>query len=76
MKKQQGFTLIELVTVIIILGILAAFAIPRFINLTTEARAASIEGLRQRQGGGGVGAFQGGRARPPGPERPDYDGRR
>lgn len=45
MKKQQGFTLIELVTVIIILGILAAFAVPRFINLSSEAKAASIKGL-------------------------------
>ncbi|HET7306360.1 MAG TPA: type II secretion system protein [Gammaproteobacteria bacterium] len=45
MSKQQGFTLIELVTVIIILGILAAFAVPRFINLTSSARAATIDGL-------------------------------
>ncbi|HET8552992.1 MAG TPA: type II secretion system protein [Gammaproteobacteria bacterium] len=45
MTKQQGFTLIELVTVIIILGILAAFAVPRFINLTSSARAATIDGL-------------------------------
>ncbi|HET6655818.1 MAG TPA: type II secretion system protein [Gammaproteobacteria bacterium] len=45
MSKQEGFTLIELVTVIIILGILAAFAVPRFINLTGEARAAAIGGL-------------------------------
>lgn len=45
MNKQNGFTLIELVTVIIILGILAAFAIPRFIDLSGDASAAAIDGL-------------------------------
>lgn len=44
-KKQQGFTLIELVFVIVILGILAAFAVPRFVDLTSEARAAAIQGV-------------------------------
>ena len=44
-KKQAGFTLIELVMVIVILGILSAFALPRFADLTGDARTASINGL-------------------------------
>lgn len=45
MKKQQsGFTLIELIMVIVILGILAAFALPKFADLSGDARYSSISG--------------------------------
>jgi MSHA pilin protein MshA len=46
LTKQKGFTLIELVVVIVILGILAVTAAPKFIDLTGDARASVVEAVK------------------------------
>ena len=46
MKKSQGFTLVELVIVIVILGILAVTAAPKFLNLGGDAKAGTLDAVR------------------------------
>ncbi|EOD80390.1 MSHA pilin protein MshA [Grimontia indica] len=46
MKRQGGFTLIEMIVVIVILGILAVTAAPKFLNFQDDARVAALNGLK------------------------------
>jgi MSHA pilin protein MshB len=52
MKNKQGFTLIELIVVIVILAIIAAIALPKFVNLSTDAHSSAVNATGTSLDGG------------------------
>ena len=57
MNTQKGFTLIELVMVIVILGILAATALPKFVDMSSDARTAVMKGVEGAMRGANTGIY-------------------
>lgn len=70
MKKQAGFSLVELVIVIVVVGLLAVAALPKFLDITDEAKKASIEGVA----GGFATAVLSARAQWEAESRPEVNG--